>query len=70
MNPDDFKKSPPDPWEPWKPGLFWILSRCVYQDFLGAGYKYYRKHDLFVKRFLTRRAAQAYANKLNQGDLK
>lgn len=56
----------PGPWEPRRKGLFFILERCEYADFLGAGYKWLRYKNGFLRRFWTHKQAQAYADKINR----
>lgn len=58
----------PGPWFPSRRGLLFVLSRCVYEDFLGSGYKHLRYKNGMKRYFWTRAQAQRHANLLN-GDM-
>lgn len=45
----------------------WVIAKCVYSDFLGAGYKFARDGQR-VLRFWSKRKAQAVADKLMQAN--
>ena len=53
-------------WHPFGEFLHFKVVRIVRSDFLGSGYRYAKNRLGFVKRFLTREAAQKYADELNK----
>ena len=51
-------------WTVQRRGLLFVASQLMWSDAFGAAYRFARKNG-FVCRFLTRKAAQKYADKLN-----
>lgn len=53
-------------WEPERGLIFWRLERRVFNNFAGSGYEFLRYRNGMLRRFWTRKQAQARANELNE----
>lgn len=58
----------PGPWFPDRRWGLYILSRCLFTNFAGSGYKHLRYSNGLRHYFWTRKQAQRHADKLNGQD--
>ncbi len=53
-------------WFPTQPRIRYVVATITYSNFAGSWYRYARNTAGKVVRFWTHKAAQAYADKLNE----
>lgn len=55
-------------WEVWTETTHYKVAIRVYESWAGAGYNFAKNRFGFIRRFLTKKSAQKYADFLNAQD--